>query len=95
MSSDRKEQLRKFLLKFDSPTVTLTDNKQNGEFGPMEEFLVTYFGKCFIEGYRIMEKIEENIFVLSLMECQTGGNSNYFSNPHPLPKHAMFRIINI
>lgn len=33
--SDRKEQLRKFLLRLDSPTVTLTDPKQSSEFGPM------------------------------------------------------------
>lgn len=72
-SIERKEQLKKFLLKFDQVPVCLSQGKKS--LGPMEQFIITYFGMCFIEGYRIIEKIEDNIFLMSLMQYQMEKNS--------------------
>lgn len=33
----------------------------------MQEFIVSYFGMCFIEGYRVFEWFEENIIVLAAL----------------------------
>lgn len=45
----------------------------------MEEFIITYLGNCFIQGYRIIEKIGENIFIMSFMEFQVGGRASFFT----------------
>jgi hypothetical protein len=37
----------------------------------MISYLITFLGKLFIQGYRILEKIDRQILILSLMEYQS------------------------
>lgn len=66
-SQERRNNFVEFLTKFDAlPFSIRLENK------PMEQYIFTYFGLSFIEGYRMLEKIGDNVFLLSLMNCQHG-----------------------
>jgi hypothetical protein len=87
--------LKSFLQKFDQSPIVLSEN--NKQLESMKEFLffpITYFGKCFLEGFRIVEKIDENYFLLSQLELQNGGNLSFKTSPsHASIKHGKFRIL--
>jgi hypothetical protein len=63
-TSERKEELRSFLAKMELEPVVLSEGRN---LGLMEEFIVTYFGMCHVEGFRVLEKIGQNVFLLKKM----------------------------
>lgn len=64
-SIERKEELKNLLERFDENPIVFPDNIN--DLGKMGEFLLAYLGNCFVQGYRLVEKIGTNMFLLSLM----------------------------
>ena len=58
----------------------------------MEQFIVCYFALCFVEGYRIVEKIGDNVFLLSQMFCQ---HASDHASEGSSKLHAMYRLLSV